>query len=138
MDSSKTNLPVLSLPKADSELDAAAIKIQKVYKSYQTRKNLADCAIIVEELWWRAFYSTALERNTVSFVDGEESVSELDAAATKIQKVYKGYRTRRKLEECAVLVEESWQKLLDFAALKRSSASFFDVHSETYVQKPET
>ncbi|CAL5199231.1 unnamed protein product [Lathyrus oleraceus] len=102
MDSSNTNLPVLSLPKADSELDAAAIKIQKVYKSYQTRKNLADCAIIVEELWWRALEFAALKRASASFVDGEKSkqvrVSEFEAAATKNQKDYKGYRTRRTLK----------------------------------------
>ncbi|XP_058729412.1 uncharacterized protein LOC131601577 [Vicia villosa] len=124
MDSSNTILPLLSLPKAGdfcsprqvSELDAAATNIQKVYRSYRTRKTLADCAVIVEELWQKA-----LEH----------------VAATKIQKVYRSYRSRRNLEECAVLVEENWQKLLDFAALKKRSGSFFDVHSETYVQKSE-
>ncbi|KAE8692817.1 protochlorophyllide-dependent translocon component 52 [Hibiscus syriacus] len=48
-------------------------------------------------------------------------------AATRLQKVYKSFRTRRKLADCAVLVEQSWWKLLDFAELKRSSVSFFDI-----------
>ncbi|KAK6937011.1 hypothetical protein RJ641_034041, partial [Dillenia turbinata] len=48
-------------------------------------------------------------------------------AALKLQKVYKSFRTRRKLADCAVLVEQSWWKLLDFAELKRSSISFFDI-----------
>lgn len=53
-------------------------------------------------------------------------------AAIKLQKVYKSFRTRRKLADCAVLIEQSWWKLLDFAELKRSSISFFDI------EKPET
>ncbi|XP_077226930.1 calmodulin-binding family protein [Tasmannia lanceolata] len=48
-------------------------------------------------------------------------------AAIKLQKVYKSFRTRRKLADCAVLAEECWWKLLDFAALNRSSVSFFDI-----------
>lgn len=53
-------------------------------------------------------------------------------AALKLQKVYKSFRTRRQLADCAVLVEQRWWKLLDFAELKHSSISFFDI------EKPET
>ncbi|XP_021278129.1 IQ domain-containing protein IQM2 [Herrania umbratica] len=48
-------------------------------------------------------------------------------AAIRLQKVYKSFRIRRKLADCAVLVAQSWWELLDFAELKRSSISFFDI-----------
>ncbi|KAK1429065.1 hypothetical protein QVD17_11264 [Tagetes erecta] len=59
-----------------------------------------------------------------------ESGSPKHEAATKLQKVYKSFRTRRKLADCAVLIEQSWWKLLDFAELKRSSISFFDLDKQ--------
>ncbi|KAE8676604.1 hypothetical protein F3Y22_tig00111582pilonHSYRG00037 [Hibiscus syriacus] len=45
------------------------------------------------------------------------------AAAMRLQNVH----MRRKLADCAVHVEQAWWKLLDFAELKRSSISFFDI-----------
>ncbi|KAK1410915.1 hypothetical protein QVD17_37457 [Tagetes erecta] len=55
-----------------------------------------------------------------------------DVAAIKLQKTYKGYRTRRHLADSGVLVNEIWSKCLDFGLLKNSSVSFFDD------DKPET
>jgi hypothetical protein len=34
--------------------EAAALKLQKVYKSFRTRRQLADCAVLVEQSWWVA------------------------------------------------------------------------------------
>lgn len=34
---------------------AAAIKLQKVYKSFRTRRKLADCAVLVEQSWYVFF-----------------------------------------------------------------------------------
>lgn len=62
--------PTISLPKPEdflspchpSELEAAAIKVQKFYKSYRTRRNLADCAVVVEELWSSVLSSSPILR----------------------------------------------------------------------------
>ncbi|KAE9590108.1 hypothetical protein Lalb_Chr21g0316141 [Lupinus albus] len=61
-----------------------------------------------------------------------EPLSQRDQAALRLQKVYKSFRIRRQLADCAVLAEQRWWKALDFAELKRSSISFFDI------EKPET
>ncbi|XP_071701392.1 IQ domain-containing protein IQM6-like [Rutidosis leptorrhynchoides] len=57
-------------------------------------------------------------------------------AALKLQKTYKSFRTRRQLADCAILVEHRWWKLLDFAVLKCSSVSFFEIEKrETAVSR---
>ncbi|KAL0359362.1 UNVERIFIED_CONTAM: IQ domain-containing protein IQM6 [Sesamum angustifolium] len=73
---------------------------------------------------------TAPEKNVQSPLP--QSGSSRHLAALKLQKTYKSFRTRRQLADCAVLVEQRWWKLLDFAELKRSSISFFEI------EKPET
>lgn len=65
-----------------------------------------------------------------------QSGNQRHQAALKLQKTYKSFRTRRQLADCAVLVEQRWWKLLDFAELKRSSVSFFDIETpETAVSR---
>lgn len=52
------------------------------------------------------------EENELFNAKKNESTMQLSSpnheAATKLQKVYKSFRTRRKLADCAVLIEQNW------------------------------
>ncbi|PQP97358.1 IQ domain-containing protein IQM1-like [Prunus yedoensis var. nudiflora] len=100
-------------PRSPRELDAAAIKLQKVYKSYQTRRNIADCSVVAEDLWWQALDFAALRRSSVSFFGSgksETAVSRWAEARTRAAKVGKGLSTDEKAPKLAL---RHWLEAID-------------------------
>ncbi|KAK7281227.1 hypothetical protein RIF29_09015 [Crotalaria pallida] len=63
---------VFSSPRPISELDAAATKLQKMYKNYRMRRKLADCAVVAEELWWKGLDIAALKKSSVLYLDAQK------------------------------------------------------------------
>ncbi|KAJ1382216.1 IQ motif, EF-hand binding site [Sesbania bispinosa] len=59
----------------------AIIKFQKVYRGYKTRRVLADCAIVCEELWWKASQFAAFNGCSTSHFDSDKSESAMSKCA---------------------------------------------------------
>ncbi|ESQ42709.1 hypothetical protein EUTSA_v10015693mg [Eutrema salsugineum] len=96
-------------PRPSTELDAAAVTLQKVYKSYRTRRNLADCAVVAEELWWKELELAASEPNRTN-EKPETAVSRWARAGTKAAKVGKGLLKDDKAQKLAL---RHWLEAID-------------------------
>ncbi|KAL7191159.1 hypothetical protein ACSBR2_023262 [Camellia fascicularis] len=106
-------METLFSPRPASEFEAAAIKVQKVYKSYRTRRNLADCAVVVEELWWKALDFATLKQSSISFFNlekPESAVSRWARARTRAAKVGKGLSKDEKAKKLAL---RHWLEAID-------------------------
>ncbi|CAM0881414.1 unnamed protein product [Alopecurus aequalis] len=100
-------------PRPQSELNDAATKVQKLYKGHRTRRTMADCAIVVEELWWKAYDAASLNIKSISFFDEakqETAASRWSRAGKRIAKVGKGLSKDEKAQKLAL---QHWLEAID-------------------------
>ncbi|KAD7478248.1 hypothetical protein E3N88_01384 [Mikania micrantha] len=109
----KTQGPESPSAKPLMNRDLAAVKLQKTYKSFRTRRQLADCAVLVEQKWWKLLDYAQLKCSSVSFFEDEKPetvVSRWSRARTRAAKVGKGLSKNEKARKLAL---QHWLEAID-------------------------